>query len=104
MSTAAEVFTKHFTDIQDEIRRVRRGRTLNEVTSGAGRDAWNRLDLRTRVGIQIAANAIEKHPDPVVYISKEMQDFFTSHSAAEILTPDALHVLKVYLGESVDEE
>ena len=98
MVTTEQIFTAFWEDVSNQFRQ--RGRSLGEITSGSGREAWQSLDIRTQTAIQIFSNAIAKRPDDVHYFSREIKEFFQGHTAADILgNASALRILKLFLGE-----
>jgi hypothetical protein len=100
MSSAKEIFTKFFESEQDEVRRVRRGKSSSEICVIA-REAWDRLSIGDKTALNVFFNFCENRKDKTSMLGQEMWDYFLGHSAESLVSkPDVLVCLKLFLGES----
>lgn len=96
MSTAEKIFTEWYEDELTEIRKCRRGVRPYEIE---GTDEWQRLSVGQRTALQVFFNHVDGKPDNVGLLGKDMWDFFTGRTAAEIVgNADALKCLELFLG------
>jgi hypothetical protein len=102
MSTTEEIFSAWHRGVTDEIRCIRQGSRLSEISSSIVREEWDRMSIAMRTEIQIFAQAVVDHrPDKTSMLGEEMLDYISGHTPAEIwANPSAVKVLKLLLGES----
>jgi hypothetical protein len=102
VSTTEEIFSAWHRGVTDEIRCIRQGTRLSELSNGIAREEWNQLSIAMRTEIQIFAQAIVEHrPDKTSMLGDEMLNFISGHTAAAMwANPSAVKVLKLLLGES----